>query len=179
MSTKFDDIELIRKFVQGDQNFLANQNLRLEPAFNSAQLLAKKGGLIATAKLAGQIRSVLVRQSSVYQAQINQILTEHQYLPTKIGDRGVIHYEHCPIPAGYTANYTEVRHLWRAWRTQDIRKPHLKYLIQSQQTWLTVEKIEHGQESFFIHVPGEEKMLYARDCLVWLSPVAAAAPAAP
>ncbi|MCU0548167.1 MAG: hypothetical protein MUC48_02355 [Leptolyngbya sp. Prado105] len=175
--SKLNDVELIRKFVQGEISFLANQNLRLEPVFNSAQLLAKKGELIATAKLAGQIRSVLVRQSSIYQELVNRILTDHQYLPTGINDRGLVEYEHSPIPPGYEANYTEVRHLWKAWRTHYSRKQNLSVLIRSNKAWLPVQKIEFGQENFFIQVPGDEKMLCVSDRLIWLSPIETEEPA--
>jgi hypothetical protein len=175
--SKLNDVELIRKFVQGDLSFLANQNLRLEPAFNSAQLLAKKGELIATAKLVGQIRAVLVRQSSVYQELINRVLTDHEFLPIGINDRGLVQYEHCPIPPGYEANYTEVRHLWKAWRAHYSRKTHLTILIRSQQSWLPLQMIEYGQENLFLQVPGDEKMLCVSDRIIWLSPIEVEEPA--
>ncbi len=167
---KLDDVALIRKFVEGELSFVANQNLRIEPAFDTAQLLAKKGELIATAKLVGQIRAVLVRQSSTYQELVNRVLVDQQYIPTGINDRGLVQYEYCPIPIGYDANYTEVRHLWKAWRTHYSRQPNATLLIRSGQTWLPIQKIEFGQESFFIQVPGDEKMLCVSDRIIWLSP---------
>jgi hypothetical protein len=179
MSTKLDDVELVQKFVQGELNFIANQNLRLEPVCNSAQLLAKKGDLIATTKLAGQIRAVLVRQSSAYHDLVNRVLTEHHYLPTQVNDRGLTQYEPCAIPAGYAAHYTQVRHLWRAWRTHPPYKSHQAYLIQSNNTWRPVQNIECGQQLFFIHVSGEEKMLCSTDHLCWLSPTDTAPTASP
>ncbi len=175
--SKLNDVELIRKFIQGDLSFLANQNLRLEPVFNSAQLLAKRGELIATAKLVGKIRAILVRQSSAYQELLNRILTEHQYLPIGINDQGLVEYEHSPIPSGYEANYTEVRHLWKAWRTHYSRKTNLKILIRSNQDWLPIQKIEFGQENFFLHVLGDEKMLCVSDRIIWLSPIETEEPA--
>jgi hypothetical protein len=176
--SKLNDVELIRRFIQGDLSFLSNHNLRLQPAFNSAQLLAKRGELIATAKLVGHIRAILVRQSSAYQELLNRILTEHQFLPIGINDRGLVEYEHSPIPPGYEANYTEVRHLWKAWRAHYRRNAKLQVLIRSNQAWLPLQKIEFGQENFFLHVPGDEKMLCVSDRIIWLSPTESTMPTA-
>jgi len=174
---KLDDLALIQKFVEGELSFLANQNLRIEPAFNTAQLLAKKGELIATAKLVGQIRAVLVRQSSTYQELVNRVLVSRQYIPIGISDRGLVQYEYCPIPSGYEANYTEVRQLWKAWRSHYSRHSNATLLIRSGSSWLPVRKIEFGQDSnFFIQVPGDERMLGAIDRLIWLSPIDATVP---
>jgi hypothetical protein len=167
-----NDIALIQKFVQGEISLLANQNLRVEPAFNTAQLLAKRGGLLATAKLVGQIRSVLVRQSSTYQELINRILVENRYIPTGVTEKGFIEYEHRAIPTGYEANFTEVRQLWKIWRSHYSRKQHLApLLIMTPNGWEAVKSIAYGQESFYVQIAGDEKMLHVSDRLVWLSPV--------
>ncbi|GAP93816.1 hypothetical protein [Leptolyngbya sp. NIES-2104] len=177
---KLDDVALIQKFVEGELSFLANQNLRIEPAFNTAQLLAKKGELVATAKLVGRIRAVLVRQSSTYQELVNRVLVSQQYMPTGISDRGLVQYEHCPIPSGYEANYTEVRQLWKSWRSHYSRHANAPLLIRSGETWIPVRKIEFGQDSnFFIQVPGDERMLCATDRIIWLSPAESNIPTVP
>lgn len=179
--TKIDDITLIRKFIQGELTLLANNNLRVEPAFNTAQLLAKRGELLATAKLVGQIRSILVRQSSVYEELINRILSEHRYIPTHINEQGLVQYEPCPIPDGYELNYTEVRQLWKIWRVcyckhdysqrNRPRKPDAQaLLIRRDKGWAPIIFISYAQENFFIEIPGDEIMLYSSDRLVWLNP---------
>lgn len=180
--TKIDDVTLIRKFIQGELTLLANHNLRVEPAFNTAQLLAKRGELLASAKLVGQIRSILVRQSSVYEELISRILSEHRYIPTHINEQGLIQYEPCPIPDGYELNYTEVRQLWKIWRVRyckhdDLqrnrpRKPDAHaLLIQHKKGWAPIVVITYGQENFFIEIPGDEIMLHSSDRIVWLNPV--------
>lgn len=173
---KIDDFTLIQKFVEGELSFSANQNLRIEPAFNTAQLLAKKGELIATVKLVGKIRAVLLRQSSNYRELVNRVLVAEQYIPLGINDQGLIQYEYCPIPAGYEANYTEVRQLWKAWRSHYSRHSNTTLLIRAGQGWLPIQKIEFGQESFFIQVPGDEKMLCVSDQIIWLSPAESTLP---
>ncbi|MEP0918759.1 hypothetical protein NC981_18165 [Leptolyngbya sp. DQ-M1] len=171
-----DDTELVKKFVEGKISFLANQNLRIEPAFNTEQLLARKGELVATAKLVGQIRAVLVRQSTAYQELVNRILIAQQYIPTRINPQGLIEYEHCPIPVGYQANCTEFRQLWKAWRVHYSTEPKIPLLMHEGKKWLPVEKITFGKERFFIQVPGDEKMVKIDDRIIWLSPVESTAP---
>jgi len=173
---KLDDTELIRKFVEGKLSFLANQNLRTEPAFNTEQLLAKKGELIATAKLVGKIRAVLVRQSSAYQELVNRVLVAQQYIPIEIDAQGFVKYERCPIPSGYEANYSEFRQLWKAWRIYNSQQSNAPLLIREGNTWLPVQKIEFAKETFFIQVPGDEKMVRISDRLIWLSPAESITP---
>ncbi|MBW4540832.1 MAG: hypothetical protein KME43_17025 [Myxacorys chilensis ATA2-1-KO14] len=167
-----NDIALIQKFVQGELSLLANQNLRVEPAFDTAQLLSKKGGLLATAKLVGQIRSVLVRQSSTYQELINRILVEHRYIPISVNEKGFVEYEHRPIPSGYELNSTEVRQLWKIWRIYYSKKQdQAPLLVLTSQGWEAVRTIAFSQESFFIQLETDELMLQVSDRIVWLSPV--------
>ncbi len=178
---KIDDVALIRKFVQGELTLLSNHNLRVEPAFNTAQLLAKRGELLASAKLVGQIRSILVRQSSVYEDLLNRILSEHRYIPTRVNDQGLVEYEPCPIPDGYELNYTEVRQLWKIWRVNYCKTDSSKnpprppdaqaLLIRYKKSWALIVAILYGQENFFIQIPGDEIMLHSSDRLVWLNPV--------
>lgn len=73
-----NDLTLIQTFVQsfirGEAILLSNPNLRIEPAFGTMQLLAKKEGLIATAKLADKPRCVLVKQKSSHWEPIHQTM---------------------------------------------------------------------------------------------------------
>lgn len=171
-----DDTELVKRFVEGKISLLANQNLRIEPAFNTEQLLARKGELVATAKLVGRIRAVLVRQSTAYQELVNRILVAQQYIPVRITQQGLIEYERCPMPDGYEANYSEFRQLWKAWRVHYSTESKAPLLIREGDKWLPVQKIIFGQESFFIQVPSNEKMVKIDDRLIWLSPVESTAP---
>lgn len=171
---QIDDITVIQRFVRGETALLANANLRLEPAFNTAQLLAKKGGLIATAKLAGQIRSILLRHSSTYGELVNQILVANRYVPVAVTPQGLTQYEHRPVPTGYEANYTEVRYLWKIWRNHYGKKRipnQLPLKVMTAKGWEPVQAIEFGQESFFIRVPSDEIILCVSDRIVWLNPV--------
>ncbi|HEY9805578.1 MAG TPA: hypothetical protein V6D04_03365, partial [Candidatus Obscuribacterales bacterium] len=65
--TLLDDIALIRQFVKGETTLAANQNLRVEAAFNALQLLVKRRGVVATAQLNdGKVSAILARAESEY-----------------------------------------------------------------------------------------------------------------
>jgi hypothetical protein len=167
-----DDTSVIRRFVQDEVALVANSNLRVEPVFNTAQLIAKKGGLIASAKLAGQIRSVLLRHTSTYGELVDRILVENGYIPTGTTAQGLAQYERRQIPAGYAANCTEARLLWKLWRSHsksNVAQPPLQVL--TLHGWEAVETIAFGQESFFVRVASQEMMLHTSDRVVWLNPV--------
>jgi hypothetical protein len=170
---QIDDITVIHRFVQGEVALLANANLRVEPAFNTAQLLAKRGGLIATAKLVGHIRAVLLRYSSIYGELVNQVLVDNEYIPVGTTPQGLTQYEYRPVPAGYAANYTEVRQLWKTWRVRYGRQQTAHPLllkVLSETGWESVQTITFSQDNFFVRVASDEIMLHINDRLVWLSP---------
>jgi hypothetical protein len=170
-----DDNTVIQRFVQGEMALLANANLRVEPAFNTVQLLAKRGGPIATAKLVGQIRSVLLRYSSTYGEEVNRALVDNGYIPVSITAQGLTQYEHRPIPEGYAANHTAARHLWKLWRARysKMNLPNqLPLMVMTASGWEPVQAIEFGQDSrFFVQVPSDEMMLDSNDLIVWLRPI--------
>jgi hypothetical protein len=173
--TQVDDNTVIQRFVQGEMALLANANLRVEPAFNTVQLLAKRGGPIATAKLVGQIRSVLLRYSSTYGEAVNRALVDNGYIPVGITAQGLTQYEHRSIPTGYAANHTPARYLWKLWRARHgkMHLPNqLSLMVMTANGWEPVQEIEFGQDSrFFVRVPSDEIMLDSNDLIVWLSPI--------
>src|SRR6476646_2919196 len=115
--TLLDDIVLIRQFVKGETTLAANQNLRVESAFNALQLMAKRRGVIATAQLnVGEAKTVLAKAESEYWGLLHQVLQEYGWMPAESQDQaGWMKYEHRAIPAGYQVNYTESRQLWKEW----------------------------------------------------------------
>ncbi|KGF72381.1 hypothetical protein DO97_09235 [Neosynechococcus sphagnicola sy1] len=171
-----DDVTLIRKFVQGDTTLLGNQNLRVETAFDASQLIAKRGGIVATLKTE-QGRTVLVRQSSEYWALLHQVLCDSSLVPTSpAAQKGFILYEELPIPDGYEVNYMEAVNLWKAWWTYK-RKAGLRYalnmnlLVLVRNTWYPVQNIEMNPGTLFIKTWAAELCVQGKDYLVWLSPV--------
>jgi hypothetical protein len=176
----FDDITLIQKFVHSEIGLLANHNLRLEPGIDTAQLLTRKGGIIATINLASKIRSVLLRQTQ-YSDLVSQILVENHFIPMGLDRQGQMRYEQHPIPANYEINYTEARVLWKTWWTQKRQSrsaqnsPYL--LIFRANGWQALQNLTFSQENLFLQTVIDEVMLAGSDRLVWLSPIKATEPA--
>ncbi len=169
-----DDITLIKKFVDGEDILLANPNLRVEPAFNTAQLLAKTGELIATLKLVSKIRTALVRRESKYWDLVHQALQTNSFIPmSQVENLGFMQYEQHEIPAGYKLNYTEAKFLWKDWWLSRYKNhsPHLQLdlLIFQRNTWYAIRDIICSEGTLFIKTWIAEVPLHICDRVVWLS----------
>lgn len=180
--TTLNDAAVLLKFVQGESSLIANQNLRVEPAFDSVQLLAKRGGVIAMTKQSNNELTVLVRRSSNYWSPLHQLLLDHFFMPIGSADlSGFEQYQACRIPAGYKLNFTEARALWREWwqtaRNSNPRSILMDLLIFDADQWCPIQDMTYSQELLFITTPENEVCLNKNDSIVWLSrrsePVAA------
>jgi hypothetical protein len=172
--TALDDITLIQKFVQGEVTFLANPNLRFEPALNAIQLLAKKGELIATVKLVGKVRTALVRRESEYWELSHQVLLVNNFMPMGEAEQeGFIQYEQHEIPAGYKMKYTEALSLWRSWwfysRQTYNHRLQLELLILQRHSWHPIREIVCSQGTLYIKTWVSEVVIQGSHKLVWLT----------
>ncbi len=174
-----DDIALIRQFVSGEATLASNQNLRVESTFNGAQLLAKRSGLIATAKLtAGQVSAVIAKQSSEYWGVLHQVLQEYGFTPTPTASQSsTMEYLRRSVPPGYHINYTEARLLWREWWTRNgrnwARTMQLNVLIfvEKRQQWYPIREIICHEGVLYIKTLVAEIVITITDSLVWLSSI--------
>jgi hypothetical protein len=168
-----DDVTLIQQFISGEATLAANQKLRIEPAFNSVQLLAKRGGLIATTKRIGSRQTVLLRQASDYSTIVRQILRTRQFVPVlDAGDQpGFEQYRTDEIPVGYAANHTPAKAMWKEWwRTARHSGQGLQMdiLIFARDTWYPVRNIVCSQGVLFITTLVSEIALESHEQLSWL-----------
>ncbi len=173
--TTLDDRALIQTFLTGQAELLSNRNLRVEAVRNTHQLLARKGELIASVKLAGKIRTALVKHQSGYQELMQQVLNENGFVA--IGpdnSHGFRQYAQHELPAGYRLHHSEAKLLWKAWWLN--RRGHHRYddpqpnvLIFINQTWLPVEDIGWNPEALFIKIQGVELQLKGADSVTWAS----------
>lgn len=174
--TLLDDIALIRQFVKGETALAANQNLRVESAFNTLQLFAKRRGLIATAQLSdGEVKTVLARADSEYWGLLHQVAQEHGLMPSDQQDQaGWMKYEHRPIPPGYQVNYTEARLLWKEWWVRSRQSPsrsielNLLIFVAKRQQWYPIREIVCHEGTLYIKTLVAELMLLGGDSIVWL-----------
>jgi hypothetical protein len=79
-TTGLDDIQIIRNFIDGHGTLMANRSLRVEAAFDTQQLLARSGQILATYRLQGQSVQILVRPESSYANLLQQTLRTFDYL---------------------------------------------------------------------------------------------------
>lgn len=177
-----DDETLIQQFVNGEVTLAANQNLRVESAFQSTQLLAKRGGLIAAIKKVGDRSVVLLRQKSDYTELIHQILLKCHVIPTGMADQAEFEqYQKSEIPAGYQVNYTEARALWKEWwkntRQSNPYSIQIELLIFARNTWYPVRNIVCNDSNLFVATLATEVAFQGSERIVWLSRQSAPLPA--
>lgn len=185
--TLLDDIALIRQFVKGETTLAANQNLRVESAFNALQLLVKRRGVIATAQLNdGKVRAILARAESEYWGLVHQVAQEHGLMPADVQDQaGWMKYECRPIPDGYQVNYTESRLLWKEWWVRSRQSPNraiqlnLLIFVAKRQQWYPIRDIICHEGTLYIKTLVAELVLLANDSVVWLNQIVPAGNAAP
>lgn len=169
-----DDLVLIQKFIRGETTLLANQRLRIEPVFDSTQLLAKRGGLIATIKQGAAGLIILLRRDSDYYSLVHQCLLDRSLMPTgEIDQAGFERYCPCRVPAGYKLNCTEARSLWKEWwmsaRNGNRSNIQTNLLIFTRNTWYPIREIACNQGTVFITTLVTEVMLQGTDQVIWLS----------
>ncbi|HEY9847028.1 MAG TPA: hypothetical protein V6D03_12650, partial [Candidatus Caenarcaniphilales bacterium] len=178
-----DDSAVIQAFVghvmQGEAILLSNPNLRTESIFRTSQLLSKKEGLIATAKLTQKPRSILAKKSSAYWQLIHQAMLAKSLFPVEdLQSGGFCTYQHRTIPEGYQINCTEAMKLWRAWwgsssRNQRLGIP-LEFLLlikgsaQRQGTWYPIRAIICSNGTLYIKTLGGEVAAHGLEMVVWL-----------
>ncbi|NJR18590.1 MAG: hypothetical protein HC785_24680 [Calothrix sp. CSU_2_0] len=177
-----DDATLIKEFISGKNQLLFNQNLCVETALNSLQLLTKKGLLIATLNEAGQYKQVFVKPQTSYSEIIHNILLEQSIMPTNKIEHGLVRYEYNPIPLGYQIHHAEAHTLWKIWRQNISHKPSqiqnpkldnekpLSILMFTDEGWQPMIEIAYGNESVFIKTCIDEIVLHLSDRIFWSSP---------
>lgn len=169
-----DDAALILQFVKRESTLASNQSLRIEPAFDSVQLLAKRGGLLASIKTNQNITAASVRRGSEYWNLIHQILVSNQFVPIEPSAKSeFLQYEQRQIPSGYKLNCTESRFLWKEWwtRVRNSNRNNIQtdLLIFCRNTWYPVREVVCSQGSLFVTTLVSEFIYQGSELIVWLS----------
>jgi hypothetical protein len=168
-----DDKTLISQYVQGKTKLAFNQNLRIESISETIQLLTKKGFFLASINLANKSKFFLVRPNSNYLELINQVLLENNFIPTGKLENGLMQYEYYHIPVGYQMNYTEVRHLWRLWRSQinyrERNRTKFNLLLFTGNGFQKIQEMAFSRESLYIKTTTNEILVQSGDRVIWLS----------
>ncbi|UBF25648.1 hypothetical protein K9N68_29485 [Kovacikia minuta CCNUW1] len=169
-----DDATLIQQFVKREVTLVSNQNLRVESAFDSVQLLAKRGGLIATIKQVKGIDIFAVRRSSEYGQQVHESLVDNNFIPTKKLDKSEFwQYEECQPSPGYKLHCTAAKFLWKEWwtsvRYSNRNAIQTDLLIRVRDTWYPIREAVCSQGLLYITTLVSEFVFQGSDQIIWLS----------
>ncbi len=169
-----DNASIVSLFAQGGKTLVANQQLRIEPAFDAVQLLAKRGGLIASIKLDEKPLKASLRRDSEFWELVNRGLLEQCFMP--LGPEGGFYrYEKRSIPSGYQMHMAEARLLWREWwrttRQPQTSKMQMNLLLPVRSTWYPIRQITACHEMLFITTLTNEVQVSPNDLIVWLSQI--------
>ena len=181
------DEQLISAFidgvVQGEQPLKANKNLRIEPVFQSLQLLSNREGIISSVNLRKIPTQIEVHLDTQYSDVVHETLFEQSYLPfEKLPNKNVYHYRYCNIPEGYKVYCTTAKELWRAsWgRGFSLRSGIPLDLIvwqpsqgTRQEPWHSLIGMECDRGKLVVKLLGHAIPMDSTDLVVWAKAVVA------
>jgi hypothetical protein len=173
---ELDDNKLIEKFVQGSNQLLASNNLRLEVNGGLSQLLARNGDPIAIMYLQNKPKTVIVKHSSPFLELIDRLLIERDFVMFGDATRpGFIEYKYYVTPAGYRIWNTDPAILWKKWwpteRFQDKQRFNMDILVSFKNNWYPVQNINVNAGKFTIKTIAGQLVLTREDKVLWLAQI--------
>ncbi|WP_310483576.1 hypothetical protein [Chamaesiphon sp. VAR_48_metabat_403] len=173
---ELDDNKLIEKFVQGSNQLLASNNLRLEVNGGLSQLLARNGDPIAIMYLQNKPKTAIVKHSSPFLESIDSLLIERDFVMFGDATRpGFIEYKHYVTPAGYRIWNTDPAILWKKWwpteRFQDKQRFNMDILVSFKNSWYPVQNISVNAGKFTIKTIAGQLLLSREDKVLWLAQI--------
>jgi hypothetical protein len=173
---ELDDNQLIEKFVQGSNQLLSSQNLRLEVNGNLSQLMSRNGDSIAIMYLQNKPRTAIIKNSSNFAELINSSLIERDFVT--IGDAsrpGFTEYKHYVTPAGYRVWYTDPSILWKKWwpteRFHNKQRFNMDILVSLKDNWYPVQDINVHGGTFTIKTIAGQLILKRNNKVLWLAQI--------
>lgn len=175
------DEQLISLFIdgiiRGERPLQANKNLRIEPVFDSLQLLSNREGILARVNLKKIPNRIEIRQGTQHYQLIHDTLFDLQYLPFKKMNGGdAYEYRYCNLPEGYTLFCTSVKELWRAsWgRGFSLRSGIPLDLIVWQPAegtrsspWQSLVGMDCDRGKIIVKMLGYKNAFASNDLIVW------------
>jgi serine/threonine protein kinase len=171
-----EDAELIAKFIRGDRQLAANQNLQVSYSFNRLQLTTRKLEIVALMDLLDKPKTIVMKPLSKYGGTLHKILSQNYFVPWGEAERtGFVKYQQYVPPNGYEFHYTEMGLLWKEWwpKRRD-RKNHdinLSLMVSLNNSWYPIQDIVGQSGTFYIKTLAGEITLDFNDKLVWISQV--------
>jgi hypothetical protein len=169
-----DDEKLIDKFVQGSNQLLSSDNIRLEVNGSLSQLISRSGEPIAIGYLQSKPRTIVVKDDSRFLESLNSTLQNHDFVLIGAAKQpGFIEYRHYVTPAGYKVWYTEPAILWKKWwpteRFQNKQRFNMDILVSFKDNWYPVQDISVNAGIFTIKTIAGQMRLQRQDRVLWLA----------
>jgi hypothetical protein len=173
---QIDDSKLIEKFIQGSNQLLANDRMRLEVNGTVSQLISRNGDPLALMYLQTKPRTVIVKQNSPFLAPLDTSLQAQGFV--LIGDAsraGFVEYKYYIAPAGYQVFYTDPAILWKKWwpteRFQNKRRFNMDILVSFKDNWYPIQDIVVSAGNFTIKTIAGQLLLKRDGKALWLGQI--------
>jgi hypothetical protein len=173
---QIDDSKLIEKFIQGSNQLLANDRMRLEVNGTVSQLISRNGDPLALMYLQATPRTVIAKQNSPFLAALDTSLQAQGFV--LIGDAsraGFIEYKYYIAPAGYQVFYTDPAILWKKWwpteRFQNKRRFNMDILVSFKDNWYPIQDIVVSAGNFTIKTIAGQLLLKRDGKALWLGQI--------
>jgi hypothetical protein len=173
---QIEDSKLIEKFIQGSNQLLATDRMRLEVNGTVSQLISRNGDPLALMYLQTKPRTVIVKQKSPFLADLDTSLQAQGFV--MIGDAsraGFTEYKHYIAPAGYQVFYTDPAIMWKKWwpteRFQNKRRFNMDILVSFKENWYPIQDIVISAGNFYIKTIAGQLELRRDAKVLWLSQI--------
>jgi hypothetical protein len=169
-----DDTKLIEKFVQGSNQLLSNDRVRLETNAGVSQVVSRTGEVLAIMYLQNQPRTALVKSNCSYGERLNRHLVNKDFVLIGESKRsGYLEYHQYVTPAGYQVHYTEPAQLWKKWwpteRFQNKQRFNMNILVRVKDNWYPVQDISIHAGTFTIKTLSGQLEASGNQHILWLS----------
>jgi hypothetical protein len=169
-----DDTKLIEKFVQGSNQLLSNDRVRLETNAGVSQVISRTGEVLAIMYLQNQPRTVLIRNNSAYGERLNNQLLRNDFVLIGQSKRsGYLEYHQYVTPAGYQVHFTEPALLWKKWwpteRFHNKQRFNMNILVRVKDNWYPVQDISIHAGTFTVKTLSGQLELSGNQQVLWLS----------
>jgi hypothetical protein len=173
---QLDDNKLIEKFIQGSNQLLSSDRMRLEVNGAVSQLISRNGDPIAIMYLQDKLRTVIVKQNSTFLAALDSSLHEQGFVA--IGDAsraGFVEYKYYVTPTGYQIFYTDPAILWKKWwpteRFQNKRRFNMDILVSFKDNWYPVQDIVVSVGNFTLKTIVGQLQIRRDSKVLWLAQI--------
>jgi hypothetical protein len=173
---KIDDNKLIEKFIQGSNQLLASDRMRLEVNGAVSQLISRSGDPLALMDLHTKPRTIIVKQNSPFLSALDTGLQTQGFV--LVGDasrKGFIEYKYYVAPAGYQVFYTDPSILWKKWwpteKFHNKRRFNMDILVSFKDNWYPIQDIVVSAGNFTIKTIAGQLLLKRDGKALWLAQI--------